>query len=187
MIKRLTDDMVLYHGSYCEVTLPDLTQCAKHKDFGKGFYLTSDIDQARAFAKISTAKAKNRKKISASQNMGFVTSYTLCKVEKLRICVYDNADEEWLRVIVDHRIGAERDELEQDVPYDVIAGKIANDNTNAILLTYMNGLYGEVGTDAAEKMCISLLLPERLKDQYCFRTERAIRSLHYQEVERVWL
>ncbi|WP_407399285.1 DUF3990 domain-containing protein [Anaerovibrio sp.] len=35
------DGMRLYHGSYCIVEKPQLERCAKQKDFGQGFYLTS--------------------------------------------------------------------------------------------------------------------------------------------------
>ena len=38
---ELKDGFVLYHGSYCEVKEPDLAKCAKRKDFGQGFYLTT--------------------------------------------------------------------------------------------------------------------------------------------------
>lgn len=31
---ELKNGFVLYHGSYCEVKEPDLTKCAKRKDFG---------------------------------------------------------------------------------------------------------------------------------------------------------
>ena len=32
---NLVDGMVLYHGSYCEITSPDLDKCAPYKDFEK--------------------------------------------------------------------------------------------------------------------------------------------------------
>ena len=51
---ELKDKMYLYHGSYCEVSKPDLSKCAGFKDFGGGFYLTSSEKQAQDFAKIST-------------------------------------------------------------------------------------------------------------------------------------
>lgn len=57
MIRELADNMLLYHGSYCEVQIPDLNRCAKYKDFGRGFYLTASKKQAENFAKISTRKA----------------------------------------------------------------------------------------------------------------------------------
>ena len=71
--------------------------------------------------------------------------------------------------------------------YDVISGKIANDDTNATIIAYMGNLYGQMGSEQADKMCISLLLPERLQDQFCFRTENAISSLEYLKSERVSL
>ena len=36
-------------------------------------------------------------------------------------------------------------------------------------------------------MCISLLLPERLQDQFCFRTEKAVSTLEYLKSEKVAL
>ena len=46
---ELKDGFVLYHGSYCEVKAPDLAKCAKRKDFGQGFYLTTSKEQADDF------------------------------------------------------------------------------------------------------------------------------------------
>jgi len=54
---------------------------------------------------------------------------------------------------------------------------MANDQTNATVVTHLDGLYGEVGSQSADNICISLLLPERLKDQFCFRTGMAVESL----------
>lgn len=45
----LKDGFVLYHGSYCEVKEPDLAKCAKRKDFGQGFYLTTSKEQAEKY------------------------------------------------------------------------------------------------------------------------------------------
>ena len=47
--EALKDGFVLYHGSYCEVKEPDLAKCAKRKDFGQGFYLTTSKEQAESF------------------------------------------------------------------------------------------------------------------------------------------
>lgn len=54
---NLLEDLILYHGSYCEVKEPDLAKCAKRKDFGQGFYLTTSKEQAESFLKTSIAKA----------------------------------------------------------------------------------------------------------------------------------
>ena len=42
---------------YCEVKEPDLAKCAKRKDFGQGFYLTTSKEQAESFLRTSIAKA----------------------------------------------------------------------------------------------------------------------------------
>lgn len=117
--------MILYHGSYCEVREPDLRQCARYKDFGRGFYVTTSRKQARSFAQISIRRA--------------------------------------------------------------IANGIANDNTNATITTYMAGVFGMVGTRSADDLCIGLLLPDRLQDQFCFRTSKALNSLTFVESEQVWI
>lgn len=71
--------------------------------------------------------------------------------------------------------------------YDIIGGKIANDNTNATITAYMAGTFGEIGTDSADSMCVSLLLPERLRDQFCFRTRAAIDQIQFLESEKICL
>ena len=43
--------ITLYHGSDIEIKEIDLSQSRINKDFGRGFYLSSDLDQARKFAK----------------------------------------------------------------------------------------------------------------------------------------
>ena len=69
--------------------------------------------------------------------------------------------------------------------YDVIAGKIANDNTNRVITGYINGIYGEVGSESADAIAIGLLMPEKLTDQICFRTENALQKIKYVGSEEV--
>ncbi len=57
-MKKLEENLILYHGSYCVVENPDLKKCSFYKDFGQGFYLTSSKIQAKSFAKISATKAR---------------------------------------------------------------------------------------------------------------------------------
>ena len=102
-MRKLVDGMLLFHGSYCEISAPDLEKCAPYKDFEKGFYLTSSYEQAKNFT----------------------------------------------------------------------------------ILAYIAGTYGDIGTAEADNLCISRLLPERLEDQYCFRTEKAIACLKYVESEKI--
>lgn len=50
---RLQNGMLLYHGSYTEVSHIDLSKCEIGKDFGKGFYLTTSLKQAHHFVPLS--------------------------------------------------------------------------------------------------------------------------------------
>lgn len=70
--------------------------------------------------------------------------------------------------------------------YDIIAGKIADDATNVTILTYLVGAYGTIGTEEADELCISRLIPERLKDQFCFRTNEGLSCLSFVESEQIW-
>lgn len=67
---------------------------------------------------------------------------------------------------------------------EIIIGKIANDTTNPVITTYLNGLYGSLEDENAAKMAISLLLPNRLKDQYCFLSQQAVNCLEVIEVRK---
>ena len=71
--------------------------------------------------------------------------------------------------------------------YDIIAGKIADDATNATLTAYLAGAFGTAGDKEADDFCIRQLLPNKLKDQYCFKTEAAIRCLKFVKGEKIWL
>lgn len=187
-MRELTDDMVLYHGSYCEVPDPDLRQCARYKDFGQGFYLTTSKEQAESFSSISIKKAVANGIIAPGQQYGIVSAFKLAHVEKFSIKMYPTADPEWLHCVVAHRRKKNFPEVVRELrDFDVVAGKIANDNTNATITAYMAGTFGDIGSRSADEICISLLLPERLRDQFCFRTNKAIGCLTFVESERIWL
>lgn len=104
MIQKLADDMLLYHGSYCEVRNPDLKCCARYKDFGQGFYLTTSKKRAESFARISTRKAIARKTVDADQRYGIVSVFQICFVKELLIKTYITADAEWLHCVVGHNL-----------------------------------------------------------------------------------
>ena len=79
-------------------------------------------------------------------------------------------------------------EVEREMAkYDIIAGKIADDATNATLTAYLAGAFGTAGDKVADDFCIRQLLPNKLKDQYCFKTEAAIECLKFVKGEKIWL
>lgn len=152
MVDSLKDGTILYHGSYCAVEIPVLEKCSNYKDFGRGFYLTTDKRQAESFARISLRKAKENGLVSETQQFGFVNAFRFDFYADLKIKVYPDADVEWLHCIVAHRRkSAFRNILEENLKYDIIGGKIANDATNLTLVAYMSGAYGVMGSSGADE------------------------------------
>lgn len=187
-MKNLENGMVLYHGSYCVVEYPDLEKCAAFKDFGRGFYLTTSKEQAKSFAKISANKAKSRGIIPYDEKFAYISFFKVDNIDDLESFAFETADIDWLHCIVAHRKEGSFSEVRKSMQdYDVISGKIANDDTNATIIAYMGNVFGTMGSEQADKMCISLLLPERLKDQFCFRSDKAISKLEFLKSEKVAL
>ena len=80
---ELKDGFVLYHGSYCEVKEPDLAKCAKRKDFGQGFYLTTSKEQEESFLRTSIAKAIATGTIEEGQKFGYISTFEFKLSENL--------------------------------------------------------------------------------------------------------
>ena len=100
---ELKDGFVLYHGSYCEVKEPDLAKCAKRKDFGQGFYLTTSKEQAESFLRTSIAKAIATGTIEEGQKFGYISTFEFNLSGNLETHMFENADVDWLHCIAAHR------------------------------------------------------------------------------------
>ena len=99
---------------------------------------------------------------------------------------FDDANRDWLHCVAEHRKRDLFSKSQNDWnEFDIIAGKIANDTTNQVLTTYINGLYGEVGSDLADETAIRLLFPNKLSDQICFKTEKSLKMLSFVEAMEV--
>ena len=100
---ELKDGFVLYHGSYCEIKDPDLAKCAKRKDFGQGFYLTTSKEQAESFLRTSIAKAIAIGTIEEGQKFGYISTFEFKLSGNLAMHIFENADVDWLHCIAAHR------------------------------------------------------------------------------------
>ena len=85
MVTELTDGIVLYHGSYCKVRQADINRCRRYKDFGQGFYLTTDKEQAENFSLLSTRKAAADNLIDPLQNYGIISCFRFQYDDSLKI------------------------------------------------------------------------------------------------------
>lgn len=185
---ELSNGLILYHGSYCEVKNPNLLKCAKRKDFGQGFYLTTSKTQAESFLRTSLIKAKAVGEIEETQTFGYISTYRVELTEKLVIHKFADANIDWLHCITAHRKKQLFSEVKMEMAkFDVIIGKIADDATNTTLTAYLGGAFGPVGSLEADEFCINRLLPNRLKDQYCFKSDTALRCLRFIEGEKIWM
>ena len=156
--------MILYHGSNVEVKEPILLKVQRELDFGKGFYTTSDMEQAARWA-WRTAKRRG-------ESNAFVTVYEVNEDElkNIRLLSFDSPNVEWLNFVVKNRKG---EYIAGD--WDVISGPVADDQTAQVIDLYLEGAYDE-------EEAIRRFLTQRLKDQYTFKTLEAINLLKYKEV-----
>ncbi|MBQ1461623.1 MAG: DUF3990 domain-containing protein, partial [Selenomonas sp.] len=61
--------------------------------------------------------------------------------------------------------------------YDMVVGPVANDQAIRTVNNYLKGYF-------PEDVAIKLLLPQKLKDQYLFRTEKALKLLVFKEARQ---
>ncbi|MDR1358343.1 MAG: DUF3990 domain-containing protein, partial [Coriobacteriales bacterium] len=55
-IPELNQISKLYHGTYCAFDTPSLDFSQPFRDFGRGFYMTTDFSQAQDFAMIKSRR-----------------------------------------------------------------------------------------------------------------------------------
>lgn len=164
-----------------------MTYSKRTLDFGKGFYLTSSYEQALNYIPSAVKKNIRRRKLPADFKVedGYLSVFRFHPSSELAIQYFKTADLDWI-----HFIAANRDNslfqtlLSKYCDYDIIGGKVADDSTAATLNSYITGEYGEPGTKRADEFTISQLLPERLTDQYCFRTTKSLESLEFIRSDR---
>jgi hypothetical protein len=169
---------LFYHASYTSFQSIDLSKCHKGSDFGKGFYLTSSENQAIRF--INAAIRKSRQEL----DYGFVLTFRLSGLEGLDVFEFATADADWLHCVCAFRRQFETASALWD-KHDIIAGKVANDDTNATIAIYLTGGYGEVGSAEAVETALRMLKPEVLTDQICLKTPEAVQRFEFVEARKV--
>ena len=153
--------MLLYHGSNVAVEAPSLKHSRNNLDFGRGFYLTSDFDQAAKWARRAT------KLRAAGAPLVSVYEGDADAWEHLSVQTFALPDAQWLRYVASNRLGtAPLTDL------DLVIGPVANDQTIRTVNDYIRGRF-------TEEIAIQLLLPQILKDQYAFKTDNALESISF--------
>ena len=125
--------MKVYHGSYAEIGVIDLSLCETGKDFGQGFYVTKIREQAEFWA----GKKGKRKGQS-----GFVTEYDfdeffLERSDIIKVLRFEDYNEEWLDFIVLNRKNKSRHQAHD---FDIVEGPVANDKVASEVDKYLEGI-----------------------------------------------
>ena len=155
--------MILYHGSNLAVEKPRLMPTKRLLDFGAAFYLTSDFEQARKWSE-HAVKIRGTGKPAVS-----VFEFDDASLSNLKLLQFKAPDHAWLRFVAANRTGKPVNDQ-----YDLIIGPVANDQSIRTVNDYLNGYF-------TEDIAIQLLLPQKLKDQYAFKTDAALACLRFKE------
>ena len=148
-------DIILYHGSYCEVKQPDLKHTTRAMDFGRGFYLTSNLQQACSFS-------------NKYGNEACVNVYIFNNNNSLNIKEFETYGEEWLDFVVSCR---------QDLytgNFDIVKGNVADDKVYDVIYQYTK-------KRITRKQALFELVYRKANNQYCFLTENALECLVFNE------
>lgn len=148
--------MIVFHGSYCQITAADLTFSREKLDFGKGFYVTPIQNQAERWSKRFLRIGKE-----AVLNI-YELDDTILKSFDFNIKQFETYDEEWLDFIFACRKG---DTIY--LQYDIVTGGVANDNIFATLDAYFAGYM-------SKDMALDKLKFEKPNHQICILNQKIL-------------
>ena len=157
-------NMKLYHGSNMAVPNPQILVSDRKLDFGTGFYLTSSIEQAERWAELTTERRGEGKPT--------ITIYEFDETvfANLKVMHFEKANKKWLDFVV-----ANRENTVANQKWDIVIGPVANDRTMPVIRMFIAKVYTVAET-------LRRLLPQKLHDQYTFKTENALKHLKFEEI-----
>ena len=157
--------MTLYHGSNVVIDEIDLSKSRKGKDFGCGFYLNADKNQAMEMAVRTSRRMMEGTPVLNTYK--FDENILNIKDTPLAIKIFDGYSIEWAEFIMMNRKNV------SDTPahkYDIVIGPIANDTVGLQMRRFTQGYI------SIERM-IEELKFNKPSIQYFFGTELAISYL----------
>lgn len=157
--------MQLYHGSVEIIEHPKILNQQRLLDFGKGFYTTTNKEQAERWAAI-----KQKRTVKTAK--AYVTVYDfneiLLKNEILNVKIFTQADEEWLDFVIYNR------SIDSAADYDIIMGPVANDTLYQTLTLYEANILTKPETIARLKV-------HPLFDQVSFHCNKSLEHLKFKD------
>ena len=155
----------LYHGSNVVIDKIDLCRSRKGKDFGCGFYLNPNKEQAMEMAvRTSKRMQEGEPVVNAYQ---FDDSLLSSECTPLSVKIFEDYSVEWVEFILKNRTNMASQTAHSS---DIVVGPIANDTVGLQMRRFIQG-YIDI-----ERM-IEELRFQRPAIQYFFGTEKAISYL----------
>jgi hypothetical protein len=159
--------MIVYHGGTDIISRPRIITSEVGRDFGAGFYTTDIEEQAVKWAK---RKALNRKNTEAALN---IYEFDDSAYTKLNYKEFKGYSMEWLDLVV-----ACRQNAAFKHGFDIVSGKIANDDVGEMVQAVVNGL-------SPKDFALDKLRYMSVNNQICFCTEIALGFLRFISTEKV--
>ena len=153
--------MKVYHGSFVAIEEIDLNYCEVGKDFGKGFYVTKLLEQAKTWA---TRKGKEKRTESVVTEFEF--DEDICRVMKLKMLYFEDYNDDWLDFVILNRKNLKE---RQAHDYDIIEGPVADDRINRQIDEYIDGVISK------EQFLNDLIYYP--SHQMCFCTVQSLQAL----------
>ena len=156
--------LILYHGSNVEIEVVDFSKSKPGKDFGVGFYLSAELEQAQEMAE---------KKALLMGGEPVVTRFEFdeeaAKADNGIVYQrYEKYSLEWGQFVKKNRDNREHESLHE---YDIVYGPIANDNIG-LQLRRLNADIIDI-----EKFVDEIKRKGGETYQYFFGTEKALKYL----------
>lgn len=154
--------MKLYHGTNMDFEKIDLSKSKPNKDFGQGFYLSDNYEQAWNMAQVKVAQME--------KGVPIVQMYEIedAVLDVLKVLHFEHYSEEWAKFILQNRNNPLKSPVHE---YDVVIGPIADDRVGVQLWRYENHVI-----DLPMLVC-NLQYMKGITIQYFFGTERAVKQL----------
>ena len=155
--------MILYHGSNVAINQIDLNASRPGKDFGRGFYLSAEKEQAVELAESKVAFLGGEPIVTAFEFDESVLTSGLLKVK-----TFEGYSEEWAKFVYENRENFSDAQLHD---FDIIYGPIANDKVGTQIRAFKGG------NITLEELKKRIEFIKGITYQYFFGTEAAIKTL----------
>lgn len=170
MMKKERSKIILYHGTDERIIRPRVDKGKIKNDFGRGFYLTPDIKQAKGMAK----RRYKRNYFLKKDSKMYLYKYQLDLegAKKALKFLRFKADSNWAKFVLTNRTSYISSNT------DIIIGPTADGALVNTLFLWKNG---SISTEVA----LDKLKPDIYSLQYCLKTNKALMYLKYLSKENL--